>query len=173
MEYPRTISEILEAMDNIIDSMEENDLSPSVSDTAIDPSTEVNEKEILAELNQLFTPVLIMQDFEQKISDNANAELSEASVITERNIVQLDDASRMAQLTSVCALLIAKKKNSKEWQMFKKAAEIKRQSKIDIQKQEHDLAKEIAQKYLVMVSTTNNSSVARKAAEELLPHTQH
>ena len=31
----------------------------------------------------------------------------------------------------------------------------------------------LAQRYLIMVSTTNNSSVARAAAQELIPETQH
>ena len=167
-----SLRKFLEAADEAIDSMNEPE-EINITDDAVEPAGTVNMDALLDELNSLFTPVLVMQDFEQKISDEANMELAEASALTERNVVQLDDAGRMAQLTSVCAMLIAKQKNTTEWQMFKKAAALKRQSKIDIQKHEHDLAKELAQKYLVMVSTTNNSSVARKAAEDLLPQTQH
>ena len=44
--------------------------------------------------------------------------------------------------------------------------------KLEIQKDEYDEAKELAQKYLVNVATSNNSSVARNAAQSLLPQTQ-
>ena len=57
--------------------------------------------------------------------------------------------------------------------MYRKAAEVRNNMKLNIQKQEYEAAKALAQKFLVKVSTTNNSSVARQAANELLPETQH
>jgi hypothetical protein len=91
----------------------------------------------------------------------------------EKNIIKFDDETRMAQLIAVCALLIARKKNSEKYQTYQKAATIKNKMKLEIQKDEYDAAKTLAQKYLVNVSTTNNSSVARDAANKLLPETQH
>jgi len=57
--------------------------------------------------------------------------------------------------------------------MFKKASEIRNNMKLQIQKNEYAAAQALAQKFLVKVSTTNNSSVARNAANDLLPETNH
>lgn len=168
-----TFTKILEAMDVIEDAL--NDLSGDVGNDAIssNSSEELNMDELVEELNKIFTPVLVMQSMEKDISDKANSEISEATVLTERNMISFDDPARMAQLRSVCALIIARKKNTEKWQLFQKAANIKTSAKLDIQKEEYDLAETLAQKYLVKVSTTSNSSVARDAANELLPQTQH
>lgn len=168
-----SFTKLLESMDEISNSM--NELSGDVGNDTIggDSSSEVNTDELVEELNKIFTPVLVMQSMEKDISDKANSEISEATVLTERNMISFDDPSRMAQLRSVCALIIARKKNTEKWQMFQKAANIKNQAKLDIQKEEYDEAENLAQKYLVKVSTTSNSSVARDAANELLPQTQH
>ena len=132
-----------------------------------------NNKDLLEELNQIFTPILVMQSLEGNMADKINEAFSEASVLMEKNIIKFDDETRMAQLISICALLIARKKNSEKYQAYQKAATIKNKMKIEIQKDEYDEAKALAQKYLVNVSTTNNSSVARDAANNLLPETQH
>ena len=126
-----------------------------------------------SELNKLFTPILVMQGFEGSIADQINEAFSEASVLTEKNMISFDNKTRMAQLISVCALLIARQKNSEKYQLYKKAAIIKNKMKLDIQKEEYDRAQALAQKFLVKVSTTNNSSIARDAANNLLPETQH
>lgn len=171
---------LLEAADMLLTLLSEEAYAedPDMMDTPMDDdnvqgTSEVDEKSLLDELNRTYTPILVSQGFEQKIADETNAEISEATVLTEKNMISFDNTARMSQLIATCALLIAKQKNSEKWQMFKKAAALKRQSKLDIQKEEYDSAKALAQKYLVMVSTTNNSSVARNAANELLPETQH
>ena len=169
-----TWTTMLEKMDEIQASMDKgSEDDTDVTDQIVDSNAEIDDKEILDELNKLFTPVLVSQNFENEISQKVNNEISEAGVLTERNIISFDDETRMAQLINVCAKLIAKKKNTNSWQMFQKAAAIKKQASINIQKEEYDGAKALAQKYLVMVSTTNNSSVARDAANDLLPQTQH
>ena len=169
-----TWTTMLEEMDEIQASADKgSDDDTAIDDQPIDANSEIDDKEILDELNKLFTPVLVSQNFENEISQKVNNEISEAGVLTERNIISFDDETRMAQLINVCAKLIAKKKNTNSWQMFQKAAAIKKQASINIQKEEYDLAKTLAQKYLIMVSTTNNSSVARDAANDLLPQTQH
>ncbi len=167
------VEQILEAMRVLLEEM--SDETCDVTDQCVEeiPSADVEDKELMDELNKIFTPVLVSQKFSKDISDHSNEALSEAGVLTERNIIAFDDETRMSQLISVCALLLAKKKDTENWKLYKQAALLKKQSKINIQKEEYTDAKELAQKYLVMVSTTNNSAVARDAANELLPQTQH
>ena len=132
-----------------------------------------NDEELLECLNQIFTPILVMQGIEGDISDRINEAVSEDNVLYERNMIKFDDSSRMAQLTSICALLIARQKGSQQYKMYKEAAKIRNAMKLAIQKAEYESAQNLAQKYLVKVSTTTGSSVARKAAQNLLPQTQH
>jgi hypothetical protein len=132
-----------------------------------------NDEELLNQLNQIFTPILVMHGVEGDIKEQVQEACSEDNVLLERNIINFDDSTRMAQLVSVCALLIARQKNTKEYQMYKKAADIKNSMKLDIQKREYSAANDLAQKFLVKVSTTNGSSIARKTATSLLPETQH
>ena len=165
------IKELLEAMDNVLDNISAED--PLEAQTIDSDGKDVDEDALFKELNTLFTPVLVMQSYEKDIADKANSELSESGILTERNIINFDDESRMAQLIAVCSKLIAKQKNTSAWQMFSKAAQMKKESSLRIQKEEYDEAKTLAQKYLVMVSTSNVNSVARDAANDLLPQTQH
>ena len=173
-----TWSQMLESIDEITTSI--NNQPDNIEDTPIEgnlanemPTSEVDEEDLLNQLNTIFTPILVMQKFEGDVSDKIQDALSEAAVLTEKNIIKFDDATRMAQLISTCALLIARQKKSEKYQMYEKAAKLKNQMKLDIQKEEYDAAKSLAQKFLVKVSTTNNSPVARDAANDLLPETQH
>ena len=79
----------------------------------------------------------------------------------------------MAQLIAICARLIQKQKNTENYQLFAKAHKIKKQADLNMQKDEYDAAKKLAQDYLKKVSVENNSPVARDAANALLPATQH
>lgn len=170
-----TWTQMLENMDEIIAASEER--SNSVIDSSIDEpiSSSYNtgdvDKDLIAELNQIFTPILVMQGFEGNMTDKIQEAFSEASVLTEKNIIKFDDETRLAQLIATCALLLQKKKNTEKWQMYKKAAAIKNQMKLDMQKEEYNSARALAQKFLVNVSSTNNSSIARQAAKDLLPIT--
>lgn len=177
-------TQILEAMEAVTQGLEAMKNPPpstgDIEDTPIDDApadtsgATPDEKAILAELNQIFTPILVMQGFENDInSQKIEESYEQAGVLTERNIIQFDDATRMAQLISTCAILLQKAKNTEKYQTYEKAAQIRNQMKIDMQNEEYDAAKALAQKYLVMVSTTNNSPVARDAATSLLPQTQH
>ena len=169
-----TWTTMLENMNDISNNIDDLTDDSNVEDSPIETSSNIgDEDELLNELNQIFTPILVMQGIEGDISDKINEAFSEASLLTEKNIISFDDQTRMAQLISVCALLIARQKNSEKFQMYKKAATIKKQMKLAIQKEEYDAAQALAQKFLVKVATTNNSSVARNAANELLPETQH
>lgn len=168
-----SISMIAELCDNPpCPESEDLESTPIGDPTPSSPASSDN-TDLLDELNQIFTPILVMQNFEGDMPGKIQEALSEASVLTERNIIQFDDATRMAQLIAVCALLIAKKKNTSEYQMYQKAAVIRNKMKLDIQRKEYDEAKALAQQFLVKVSTTNNSSIARNAATNLLPETQH
>lgn len=157
-------TKIMESMNTIIDYLGESD-EFSTGD--------FDEKEALEELNKLFTPVLVMQNMEKDIQQKTFAEMESANVLTERSIIQFDDETRYSQLVAVCAKIIAKLKNTEAWQMYKKAAEVKKAAGLAIQKEEYEDAKVLAQKYLVQVTTSNPSSVARNAASDLLPQTQH
>jgi hypothetical protein len=165
-------TQMLESMTAILEGMECADAS-GVLDAPTDQAGGYDEQEVLNQLNDLFTPILVTQGFESDIADNMKSEMESAEVLTERNIIKFDDATRMAQLISVCAILIQKAKNTKKYQMYVKAAQIRNQMKLDMQKEEYDAAKTLAQKYLVHVSSTNNSQIARQAATKLLPETQH
>lgn len=161
---------ILEAMDDALNNLTaDNPLDEPIS---ANDNKGVDEEALLKELNTLYTPVLVQQSLEKDIAARTNAESATSGTLTERSIIKFDDKDRMAQLIAVCAKLIAKQKNTESWQEFQKAAALKKQSDLNIQKEENDAAKTLAQKYLVMVSTTNASSVARDAATDLLPQTQ-
>lgn len=168
-----SISMISELCDNPPCPTTEDDLEDApIAEPSEEPASSDN-TDLLDELNQIFTPILVMQNFEGDMPGKIQEALAEASVLMERNIIQFDDATRMAQLIAVCSLLIAKKKNTPEYQMYQKAAVIRNKMKLDIQRKEYDDAKALAQQFLVKVSTTNNSSIARDAATSLLPETQH
>ncbi len=160
---------LLEEADQILDTISTGD-NP-IENESIGFDNEVDDKDLLEELNQIFTPILVMQGFEGNMSDQIQEAFSEASLLTEKNIIKFDDETRLAQLIATCALLLQKKKNTEKWQMYSKAALIRNQMKLDMQKEEYNAAKVLAQKYLINVSSTNNSSVARQAAKELLPIT--
>lgn len=163
-------TKIMEAFD-IISSFIEN--GGDIMDDSAVSTASYDEEDVLDELDKIFTPVLVMQNFEKEIGDSAQAELESAKVLNERTVIQFDDEARMSQLINACAKLIAKAKNTKDWQMFKQAAELKKQAGLAIQKAEYDDAVALAQKYLIKVSSENPSSVARNAALELLPQTRH
>jgi hypothetical protein len=131
-----------------------------------------NDEELLNQLNQIFTPILVMQNFEGDITDRIQEACSEENALLERNIINFDDATRMAQLISVCALLIAKQQGTQQYQMYKQASKLRTKMKLEIQKQHYEAAKTLATKFLVKVSTTSIGP-ARDAAKDLLPATQH
>ena len=167
-----TIEEINAGIDYASTDMLDEPLGGNIPET-LGMGTEGGTQELLETLNEIFTPILVMQGIEGSISEQVMEACSEDNVLLERNVIKFDDSSRMAQLTSVCALLIARQKNSEQYRMYKEAAQIRNSMKLAIQKAEFEAAKALATQYLVKVSTTSNSSVARNAAQNLLPQTQH
>lgn len=129
----------------------------------------VDDKGVMDELKQIYTPILIMQGLETKEScDRYKESCSYSGVLTEKNVIKFDNDTRVAQLLSVCALLLARKKNSEQWQAFKKAAALQRKMKIEIQKEEAAAAKALARKFLDEVSSGDNKEAA-DSASKLLP----
>lgn len=165
-EDPETSSD-----EDSFDSLDDSDegSTDDIMDQEIPEDKEVNQEQLVDELNKIFTPVLIMQNYETDKTDQIKEALSEASLLTEKNIIQFDNETKMAQLIATCALLIARAKNTSDYQKFIQASRDKKQAKLDIQTTEYNDAKALAQKYLVNVSTKNGSAVARRLATELLP----
>ena len=163
---------LLEAMDEIADGLSAQYASADSMENPVDSSeadNSLNYDELIEDLNTVFTPVLVMQELEGDVSEKVLEACSEDNVLSERSCLQFDDKARMAQLLSVCALLIARQKNSPKYEAYRRGMEMARQAKMEIQREEPAAAQALAQKYLVKVSTTNGSSIARKAAENLLP----
>lgn len=165
-------TEILEAMEDVDASIGPNADADPMASTMPGTISPEDEKDLLEKLNQIFTPILVMQSLEPDNKGKIMEALDNASVLTEQNIIKFDDQTRMAQLISTCALLLQQKKNTEKYQAYAKAAAIRNKMKLEMQKEEYDAAKTLAQKYLIMVSSKNNSSVARNAAHNLLPETQ-
>lgn len=186
-----TFTQLLEAMDMVVAYLEQEGSDPMndpvedlqqnmpaptdqpAGSSEGDPNDPNDNADLMDQLNKIFTPVLVMQGFENEVADKIQESISEANLLTEQNIIKFDDQTRMAQLIATCALLIARKRNTPDYQMYHKAHIARNQAKLNIQKQFYDEAKALAQQFLVKVSTTNNSSVARDAANSLLPETQH
>ena len=147
-----------------LDSEEDDSSEFGVSDAEA-----VDDTGVMDELKKIYTPILIMQSYETKEScDRMKESFSQADVLTEQNVIKFDNETRVAQLLSVCALLLARKKNSEKWQAFKKAAALQRKMKIEIQKEEAAAAKELARKFLDETAAGDNED-AKSSAAKLLP----
>ena len=168
---------LLEAMDGVMEQMPQlmpQDTQVELSQDSVEENSDPDDNtDLLDTLNRIFTPVLIMQTVEHQIADDTNANMSDAGVLNEKTMISFDDPTRMSQLLAVCALLLGQKKNTQNWQLYQKAAAIKTQSKLAIQREEMNGAKALAQQYLMKVATTNPSKMARDAAMRLMPQTQH
>ena len=171
-------TKILEAFTDIQSDIDES-IKPDLMEDSIDDKCEdgecdtprasvETEDKIISELNRVFTPMLITQSLEEDISKQIVEACNDANVLTERNIIQFDTQTKMAQLVAICALLVAKEKNTPEYQLYEKAAKIRNQMKLTIQQQESSEAFRLAKKYLSTIANESNSSVARDAAKDIL-----
>ena len=168
-----TFTQMLENMAAIHNGIDYASTENMLDNPVDDQSLGSNDDELLDRLNQIFTPILVMQNFTGDLSDRIQEACSEANALFgERNVINFDDSTRMAQLISVCALLIAQQQRTQQYQMYKQAAELRNKMKLEIQKQHYEAAKTLATKFLVKVSTTTTGP-ARDAAKDLLPATQH
>ena len=167
---PRTFKEFVSAFNALIESYdpETSDGDMDIDDIKIGPSQlGDNIDDLLDELNTIYTPILITQEIEGDLTGPVTEACSADNVLLERNIIKFDNATKFAQLVGICGLIISRKKNTQDYNVFKKASQLKNTMKLRIQKNEHAAATSLARKYLNKVMSNSTSSVARKAAENL------
>ena len=135
-------------------------LEEPVEDDATETEPNVSEEELFNQLNKLFLPVFRMQDAEEPVQ--------ESTVVMEKNVFRLDDASKVAQLLSLCAMLIARAKDTEAYKTYIRASEERRNAKIDIQNAEASEARALAAKYLNTLSANDDDEGARAVGVSLL-----
>ena len=156
MDIDGSNDEPVEDEDNDVDNIEVDEDVPSeepVEDDATETEPNVSEEELFAQLNKIFLPVVRMQDAEEPVQ--------ESTVVMEKNVFRLDDASKVAQLLSLCAMLIARAKDTEAYKTYIRASEERRNAKIDIQNAEASEARALAAKYLNTLSANNDDEGAR------------
>ena len=165
---PKTFKEFVLAFNTLLESFDPQSDEGDIDDIVIGTKGfGDNDEDLLDELNKVYTPILVTQEIEGDLSGPVTEACSADNVLLERNIIKFDNATKLAQLVGVCGLLIARRKDSAEYKVFKKASELKNHMKLQIQKKEHAAATTLAKKYLNRVMSNSTSSVARKAAENL------
>ena len=144
-----------------VDEIEVDDDADESDETPSDDKgeSEVSEDELFDQLNQLFLPAIRMQDAEQPVQE---------SVIMEKNMFQLDDATKTAHLLSLCAMLIARAKNTDDYQKFIRASNERRDAKLSIQQEEGAEAKELATKYLNTLASDTEDEGLKSIGVSLL-----
>lgn len=163
MDIDGSNDEPVEDEDNDVDNInvdEDVPLEEPVEDDATETEPNVSEEELFAQLNKLFLPVVRMQDAEQPVQ--------ESTVVMEKNVFRLDDASKVAQLLSLCAMLIARAKDTEAYKTYIRASEERRNAKIDIQNAEASEARALATKYLNTLSANDDDEGARAVGVSLL-----
>ena len=163
MDIDGSNDEPVEDEDNDVDNInvdEDVPLEEPVEDDATETEPNVSEEELFAQLNKLFLPVVRMQDAEQPVQ--------ESTVVMEKNVFRLDDASKVAQLLSLCAMLIARAKDTEAYKTYIRASEERRNAKIDIQNAEASEARALAAKYLNTLSANDDDEGTRAVGVSLL-----
>lgn len=163
MDIDGSNDEPVEDEDNDVDNIEVDEDVPQeepVEDDATETEPNVSEEELFAQLNKIFLPVVRMQDAEEPVQ--------ESTVVMEKNVFRLDDASKVAQLLSLCAMLIARAKDTEAYKTYIRASEERRNAKIDIQNAEASEARALAAKYLNTLSANNDDEGARAVGVSLL-----
>jgi hypothetical protein len=163
MDIDGSNDEPVEDEDNDVDNInvdEDVPLEEPVEDDVTETEPNVSEEELFAQLNKLFLPVVRMQDAEQPVQ--------ESTVVMEKNVFRLDDASKVAQLLSLCAMLIARAKDTEAYKTYIRASEERRNAKIDIQNAEASEARALAAKYLNTLSANDDDEGARAVGVSLI-----
>ena len=146
-----------------VDNIEVDEDVPSeepVEDDATESEPNVSEEELFNQLNKIFLPMVRMQDAEEPVQ--------ESTAVMEKNVFRLDDASKVAQLLSLCAMLIARAKDTEAYKTYIRASEERRNAKIDIQNAEASEARALAAKYLNTLSANSDDEGARAVGVSLL-----
>lgn len=163
MDIDGSNDEPVEDEDNDVNNIDIDEDVPSeepVEDDATETEPNVSEEELFAQLNKIFLPVVRMQDAEEPVQ--------ESTVVMEKNVFRLDDASKVAQLLSLCAMLIARAKDTEAYKTYIRASEERRNAKIDIQNAEASEARALAAKYLNTLSANDDDEGARAVGVSLL-----
>ena len=149
--------------------MEAYDPAGSLDDTPVDGLSKpvLGDDKLIEELNAIYTPIMVTQELDDNVGSRVMEACSADNVLVENNIIQFDDDTRKAQLVSLCALLIARQNDSEKYQAYKQASEVRKTMKLDIQRENHAAAVALANKYLAHVAASSQSSVVRKAAQDL------
>lgn len=165
-----TIIENLQEINNAMDGGAlEDDMSKPIDPESVNTTTSLDYDELLNNLNQIFTPTLIANHLSNGIADQVTEACSEDNILFENNVIRFDNQTKMSQLLMVCAMLIARQKNTPNFQIFEKSFLASQKAKLAIQKEEYAAALALSQRYLIQTSTGQNSSVARDAAKDLMP----
>lgn len=163
MDIDGSNDEPVEDEDNDVDNInvdEDVPLEEPVEDDATETEPNVSEEELFNQLNKIFLPMVRMQDAEEPVQ--------ESTVVMEKNVFRLDDASKVAQLLSLCAMLIARAKDTEAYKTYIRASEERRNAKIDIQNAEASEARTLAAKYLNTLSANDDDEGARAVGVSLL-----
>ena len=163
IDAPEEDPEDHEETDDDVDDIEVDDAQPS-EETSEDDVTEResnwDEEELFNLLNRFFLPVMRMQDAEQPVQ--------ESTAVMEKNVFRLDDPTKVAQLISLCSMLLAKAKNTKAYNTYIRASEERRNAKIDIQNAEASEARDLATKYLNTLALNGDDDSVRPIGASLL-----
>lgn len=187
--FTKDFTDIMESLNDLWDVFQEMELEVINAEDTIDVEDDipdapsmgnvgvvnppVNQEELFAKLNKIFTPILIMSDAEDEASSSIKESFNKAGLLTERNTIKFDSRARLDQLVSICAILLQQAKNTPEYQAYVKGHKLRKRAKLRMQEIEGQNARDLAQKFLVNVSSVNPSEAARRAATNLLPETQH
>lgn len=123
---------------------------------------------VMQSLEQIYTPILIAQSFQTgETKDQIQEHVSNLGLLTESNMIKFDNETKLAQLKSVCALLLSREEKSEKFKAFVKSYQLTKKLKMEIMKEKESEATELARQYLQKLSSGSNEQ-AGQAATELL-----
>lgn len=123
---------------------------------------------VLDELKQLYTPILIAQNFtSEDDAKDMQESMSNANCLTESNMVKFDPETQAANLIQVASLLIARSKKSEKYDAFIKAYQLVKKLKAEIKKEEEGAAKELAKQFLQQAIDGDNEDASASASKLL------
>ena len=147
----------------------EDDDSDESGDYGLD-SNDVNIDGDMDELKQMYTPILIMNNFNESDAQQMQESMSNARVLTEANMLKFEPDTQAKQLISVTALLIARSKKSEKYDAFVKAYKLVKKLKAEILREEESSAKELARKFLQDTIDSNSNEDATASAQKLIEY---
>lgn len=123
---------------------------------------------VLDELKQLYTPILIAQNYtSDDDAKDMQESMSNANCLTESNMIKFDPETQASNLIQVASLLIARSKKSEKYDAFIKAYQLVKKLKSEIRKEEEGAAKELAKQYLQQMIDGDNEDASASATKLL------